>query len=465
MARHTTTRLQLGAQRFLLRRMMHALVRRDVAMHDDPLRAQSLSLAVGGVLAGLTLAAGSILGLVRPQGVPASAPIVIARDTGALYVRVGDTLHPVLNLASARLIARSAANPVPAGEAAIAAAKRGPLMGIPGAPATLGRPVRAGGWSVCDDERTVVALGDARLDRMDSIRPVLVTPRGESAATTYLLYEGRRAAVDLRNIAVIRALRLDGVVPVVVSRTLLDVVPEAPAIAPPPIVDAGMPGPAALGQVVIGDVVTVRRADVTERYVVLREGLQSVGEVAADLIGFAYDGRARPDPTVAPAAVATLPIADVLNVGTFPQRASRPVGAADGRAVCARWRATGAGSSASNTVVVSGDSPYRQSAGVTVLAQADGDGPGVDAVDLPGGASAYVRSARIVGDDGTTGARFLVTDAGVVFGVHDDDAATFLGLGASPEAAPWPILAHLPQGPELGVDAASVLRDGLSAPT
>ncbi len=108
---------------------------------------------------------------------------------------------------------------------------------------------------------------------------------------------------------------------------------------------------------------------------------------------------------------------------------------------------------------------WPRTAEVTVLAQADGDGPGVDAVDLPGGASAYVRSARIVGDDGATGARFLVTDAGVVFGIHDDDAATFLGLGASPEAAPWPILAHLPQGPELGVDAASVLRDGLPAPT
>ena len=52
---------------FSSRRMMHALVRRDVAMHDDPLRAQSLSLAVGGVLATLVVAAGAVLGLVRPQ--------------------------------------------------------------------------------------------------------------------------------------------------------------------------------------------------------------------------------------------------------------------------------------------------------------------------------------------------------------------------------------------------------------
>ena len=95
--------------------MMHALVRRDVAMLDDPLRAQSISLAVGGVLATLVVVAGLVVGLVRGTGVPDSAPIVMARDTGALYVRVGDTLHPVLNLASARLIARAAADPVSGG--------------------------------------------------------------------------------------------------------------------------------------------------------------------------------------------------------------------------------------------------------------------------------------------------------------------------------------------------------------
>ena len=104
-------------------------------------------------------------------------------------------------------------------------------MGIPGAPTTIGEPLRGQAWTVCDDDRTVVAVGPSDVDRLDSSRPVLVTPRGESAATTYLLYDGQRAAVDLRNVAVVRALRLDGVVPVPVSRTLLDLVPEVPAIA------------------------------------------------------------------------------------------------------------------------------------------------------------------------------------------------------------------------------------------
>lgn len=443
--------------------MMHALVRRDASMHDDPLRAQSISLAVGAIVASLVVAVGTAVGLMRGGGVPDSASIVMGRSSGALYVRVGDTLHPVLNLASARLVARAPANPVPAAEASISALRRGPLMGIPGAPASIGEPLLDPVWTVCDDDRTVVAVGRSEVDHLDSARPVLVAARGEGAATTFLMYDGQRAAVDLRDLAVVRALRLDGVVPVPVSRTLLDVVPEVPRIAPPPIAERGAPGPASLAGAPIGSIVTVHRADDTERYVVLRDGLQRVGEVAADLIGYAYDTAGRPSVSVAPAAVAALPLADDLPVDSFPSQARAPVGAADGYAVCARWHPGTAARTSSNTDVLMGISPFSPGARVTALAQADGPGPGVDAVSMTGGGAAYVRSARVVGDDGASGTRFLVTDAGVVFGVHDDDAATFLGLSGAPQAAPWPVLAHLPRGPELSVEAASVVRDGLPA--
>jgi type VII secretion protein EccB len=280
--------------------------------------------------------------------------------------------------------------------------------------------------------------------------------------TTYLLYDGHRAEVDLRSPAVVRALHLEGVSPVAVSRTLLDVVPEVPAIVIPRIPSAGGAGPAALGGVPIGTVVRVQRAELTENYVVLRDGVQSVGEVAADLIGFGYDRYAKPVAVVAPAAVAALPIVTSLPVTTLPRHASTPVGRADGRVVCMQWRPGGA---SLNSVVLSGDSRSLDDWGTTALAQADGEGPNVDAVVVPGGACAYVRSARIVGDDGASGARFLLTDAGVLFGIRDEDSAKFLGLAQAPVAAPWPVLAHLPRGPELGTDAASVTRDGITTPS
>jgi type VII secretion protein EccB len=457
MTRQASTRLQVSAQRFLTRRMEHALVRRDVAMDDDPMRAQSRSLAAGCVLAAIAVAGCAIMAVVKPHGTPGDAPIVMARESGAVYVRLGDTLHPVFNLASAQLLARTSAKPIVVAEASIAGVKRGPMVGIPGAPATIGAPLPQQPWTVCDRERTVVVVGATLA--LDPSRIVLVTPRGESAATTYLLYEGWRAEVDLRDRAVVRALRLDGMVPLPVSRALLDTVPEAPALAVPRIAGVGSAGPESLGGIVIGTVVRVARADSNEFYVVLVDGVQRIGDVAADVLRFAYRG---PDeiPSVTPAAVAGVKTVATLPVDTFPRRASAPIDAKTGALVCVQWQRSDTDGQ-SSTTILTGRPTALDGVQIAELAQADGDGPKVDAVALPAGRSAYVRSTRILGDDGLTGPRFLVTDSGVAYGIRDDDAATQLGLTGPPGAAPWSILAHLPNGPELSTDAASVLRDGL----
>lgn len=93
MARQATTRLYVSGYRFLLRRVEHALVRSDVRMLNDPRRAQSLSLIAGVVLAVIVVAACVVLAFVHSSGTLGSAPIVMVRETGALYVRVGDTVH------------------------------------------------------------------------------------------------------------------------------------------------------------------------------------------------------------------------------------------------------------------------------------------------------------------------------------------------------------------------------------
>jgi type VII secretion protein EccB len=462
MAEQPTTKLAASGQRFLLRRMEHALVRSNIAMHDDPLRAQSLSLVAGCVLAVIGVAACVILAFIRPQGSVGSAPIVMVRDSGALYVRVDDVLHPVPNLASARIIAGSAANPVVVAEAAVAGATRGPSMGISGAPSAIGAPLAAPSWMVCDTDRTVVIVGleDSAFHRLDDSRSVLVAPRGEGPATTYLLYDGRRAEVDLRNPAVVRALRLEHVAPVLVSRALLDSVPEVPAIAAPVIDGAGAAGPRSLDGMPVGAVVRVVRADATDYYAVLRDGVQRIGEVAADLIRFTYRG-VDVVPTVAPSTIARTSALDGLAVGHLPQRAREPVGAGGAGVVCVRWGADRV-DGRSRSAVLTG-APIAATA--ATLAQADGDGPNVDAVAVPAGRAVDARAAAIVGDDGSTGPRYLVSDMGVVYGIHDDDVASHLGLTGPPAPAPWPILAALPRGPELSAEAALVVRDGLTAPS
>jgi type VII secretion protein EccB len=399
MARQSTTRLHVSGYRFLMRRMEHALVRGDVRMIDDPLRAQALSLIAGVILAVIIVAACAVVAFLRPPGTLGSAPIVMVRDSGALYVRVGDTVHPVLNLASARLIAGTSANPEAVSESAINNAKRGPLVGIPGAPGVISAPLGEGesGWAVCDDAtNTTVIAGEVH--GLDSGRSVLVTARSESAATTYLLYDGWRAKVDLRNRAVVRALELDGVTPQPVSRALLDATPEAPPIAAPPIPAVGSPSP--LRGYPVGSVVRVARAAAEEYYVVLARGVQRIGQVAADLIRFTNSQNDRDIVTVAPDVIGALPILDTLRVSTFPERG----GASTHSSVCARWQLSPTG--ANNAVLVGNSLPA-----AVALAQADGHGPNVDNVSIPPGRSAYVRSISVVGDYASTGALYFINDS------------------------------------------------------
>ena len=434
--------------------MEHALVRGDVRMLDDPLRAQSLSLAAGAVLAVVVVAVCAVVAFLRPPGVLGSAPIVMVRDSGALYVRVGDVIHPVLNLASARMIAGTPADPEAVSASAINNAKRGPLVGIPGAPAEIPQPLGTeAAWAICDDgTSTAVIAGELHADGLASGSNVLVTPRSESAAVTYLLYDGWRAAVDLRNHAVVRALKLDGVVPRPVSRGLLDVTPEAPPISAPHIPDAGSPSP--LRGFPVGSVVRVIRAAAQEYYVVLAKGMQRIGQVVADLIRFADSQQDRDIATVAPDTIAAVPIVDTLRVASFPAHG----GVSSDGIVCARSQPN---TSPANTNVVVVDSLSRLDA--MTLAQADGDGPNIDSFSMPRGRSAYVRSVGVGG--GSTGALYFINDAGVVFGLRDEDTAQHLGLTGPPTPAPWPVLARLPRGPALSKDAASVTRDTIGGPS
>lgn len=113
--------------------MEHALVRGDVRMLDDPLRAQSLSLISGCVLAAIAVAVCAVLAVLQPRGDVGNAAIVMVRESGAVYVRIGDTMHPALNLASARLITGVTEKPALVDAAALNRTRRGPVVGIPGA--------------------------------------------------------------------------------------------------------------------------------------------------------------------------------------------------------------------------------------------------------------------------------------------------------------------------------------------
>jgi type VII secretion protein EccB len=450
--REPTTRLQISAYRFLLRRVECALLGRDFDTANQSLRAQTTSLAVGCALAAIVLLGCALPGLLRPHADLGRARIVMGQRSGALYVRVGDTWHPVLNLASARLIAATPANPQPVRESDLGRTQRGPLLGIPGAPQLLGEPLSAdeSAWTICDAEETgattvVVGPTGASVRHLGTDQALLVAPASGSPA--YLLYNGQRAVVDLADTAVVRALRLEGRAPRRVSQSLLNAVPEAPPISAPRVraagdAAAGMPG------FPVGSVLRITRGDGDEYYVVLPGGVQRIGRVAADLLRFSdSQGTANAIP-VAPDAIRAAGIVNTLPLAGFPDLAPALAG---GSTVCVTSK-RGPSGSYDVEVLAGSDLPVPAGQAPVTLSQADGRGPALDGAYLPPGRSAYVRG------DNRTGTRYLVTDTGVRFAIHDDDAAHDLGLPA-PIPAPWPMLAPLPSGPELSRQNASVARD------
>jgi type VII secretion protein EccB len=438
------------------RRIACALLGRDLRAVDDSMRAPTQALTAGLALATVLLAGCLVLAVLRPQPGGETAPIVIESTSGALYVRLGETLHPVLNLASARLIAKTNADPQPIATSEFGRSKLGPLLGIPGAPQFLGTPLGEdrSQWTVCDsgDGTTVIAGADPQSDALERNQTLLVTP--SSGGSTYLLFDGRRAAVNTDDAAVARALGLDGRTTLPVSPLVLNLIPESPPITPPRIPDVGKRGPDSLPGFSVGSVLRVARTGGDEFYVVLREGVQRIGQVAADLLRFADSQGNRTAIPIAPDVIRTTKSVTRLPVSDYPDRV-HPPSVADGTTVCVRWSPTTSGSvavSVGQLPIPAGQAPVR-------LVQADGKRPAVDAVYLPPGRMAYVRATSLSGVNVLAGTRYLISDTGVRFAVHDDDAAHDLGLPEALVAAPWALLAALPAGPELSRTNASVAQD------
>lgn len=457
MAPKATTWLQVSGYRFLLRRLECALLSRSF---DEPIRAPMHALAAGALLAAIVVAASAAFAVLRPQATLGDAPIVMGQRSGALYVRVSDTLHPVLNLASARLITGTNGDPVPVAESELTHIKRGPLMGIPGGPQFLGAPLTSEEtrFFVCDTDAgatktTTVVIGIADTPRSRRLTATLLVTAGPGTST-YLLYDGRRAVVDPADSAVVRALRLEGVVPRTVSRALLNATPEAPPIVAPRIARAGSAG--AVPGFPIGAVLRIARAGGDEYYVVLERGIQRVGQVTADLLRLTGAHGIRTILSVAPDVIRSAPSVDELPVSTFPDRAATPPDLGD--TLCAAWAHPASGGGA-QVWFTTGGLPIPEDQTPVTLSQSDGAGPAVDAVYLAPGRSTYVRATGLSGEQADAGTRYLVTETGVRFAIADDDAARDLGMPPIAVPGPWPVLATLPPGPELSRRNALVARD------
>ena len=199
------TKHQISGWRFLIRRISNGVALRDTRMLTDPLRRQGRALSVGLMLGAILLAGAFILSVLRPAGAGGNQAILAERSTNALYVKIDDQLHPVLNLASARLIVGKADNPTVVKSSEIDKFPLGNTLGIPNGPSRMVQnPSRDARWMVCDavggpDAGTTVMSGDpvpgpGHAVPLPDSSAILAT---DGDKTTWLIWGNKRSEIDL----------------------------------------------------------------------------------------------------------------------------------------------------------------------------------------------------------------------------------------------------------------------------
>ncbi|QFU93948.1 type VII secretion protein EccB [Amycolatopsis sp. YIM 10] len=336
-----TTKSQVQAYQFVLRRMQSALVRKDAVMLHDPMRTHSRATIVGVVLAVIGMLGFIIFGFIKPAPKPPSAGIVIGEQSGQIYVKTENPtkLIPTFNLASARLMLLGQQQQAPAdgqqaGQQQPGAAPklvepavvpdeqlkdipRGRQQGIINAPQLLPNKDQriSDNWAVCDflriDPNQPESVGLQQASRETSVlagvsnlgtdgmgrelgdrEALLVT--GDNAAT-YLVYRLANHA-NQPNASVVKARLAPGNIVKAalgvtvngrkISTGLLNAIPEVDQLNEQRVQNAGAPTSGFnIDNLPIGAVFKTQLSGGSPQFWVIHQtGIQEISEVAGDII-------------------------------------------------------------------------------------------------------------------------------------------------------------------------------------
>ncbi|MEU5257699.1 type VII secretion protein EccB [Amycolatopsis sp. NPDC021455] len=401
-----TTKSQVQAYQFVLRRMQSALVRRDAVMLHDPMRTHTRATIVGVVLGALGMIVFVVWGLLSPApSVPDAGNIVIGEQSGTVYVVAAGNpkkLIPTFNLASARLLllaqqkqssggtggataapaapaaasAQSVKNPTVVSDAQLESIPRDKLTGIPDGPQLIPSDSQriSPNWAVCDQVQLDPSLPNPDTGKTNTYVFGGVAPSslggelGENDALlakadnnkTYLIYRlpssrnrpnanTVRAEIDVDNPndAVRTALRLPSTQRKI-SQGLLNAIPEVARLTPPKIASGSAPGN--FDGLTAGDVFATQPAGAPANfYAITRSGIQQVSNAVADIIRVAKNGSSGSIQTLgldrlAGAHVLQPTDPDYIQVDDFPRSVPTVLDATKNSSVaCLGWSLTGSG--------------------------------------------------------------------------------------------------------------------------
>jgi type VII secretion protein EccB len=391
-----TTKSQVQAYRFVLRRMESALVRKDPVMLHDPMRSHKRATVVGAIIGVVGLVGFLLFGVLKPAPTVPSSGIVIAQPSGSIYVvnQSPRELIPVFNLASARLLlaastnqaqqnsgssssaAPTVVNPTTVDDDQLTNIPLGRLTGIPAGPTVLPKPGQSPTtWAVCDaiprdpdalnqtghtPPSTTVMVGVPNIgSSLPAGQAVLVSD--DSGRSLYLVYglqssvdpddSAVRAQVDTTDPAVISALHIDTSKYRVVSSAVLNAIPRVAELVNP--VGDGMniaatpaPGLQSAG-LKMGESFSVGQVGQTPQYfMVVPGGMQQVSETTAQIArfenssGLAQIKEVQPDTVnqvtqVQPGTAGSLKV----NVSDYPGAVPQLISADNEPVMCLGWTA------------------------------------------------------------------------------------------------------------------------------
>lgn len=465
---------QLHSYQFMMQRVISSIMLHETDPEHTPLR-RGVGAVFGGVmLAGLLAIVFGVYGVVsgnygtrwQKEGV-----IVIERETGAHFVYQGDVLQPVLNYASARLLADAAdVQRVPSRN--LAGISRTVPVGIPGAPDSLPPADRALGppWTMCSAPgrdpagspitTTLMLIGEPAVGG-DSLADYAVFVREDSEDSThYLLWRGHRyRIVGDDPLAVIRSLYGFQAQVIGVGTAWLNSLPAGQDLGPIPIDGMGDESEAVTGRKV-GEVLFHPVAGGQQYYLVLDNGLAHLTELQMLLVRGDYAVEpaeiSAAEANDAPASDAlAVPAADAAPPAAPPEL--MPLAAAETAPLCAETT----DASSAPRLSFGADLTVATAAVPTIVESPEGVRL-ADWVLVPPGHLAVVRA--VASDRTEIGAYHLVTDLGLRFPVPS--AEVLASLGYSPEQAvdmPAALVQRIPAGPTLDPIAARLPAGAVSA--
>ena len=519
-----TSKSQVQAYRFLLRRTESALVRKDAVLVHDPISSYNRSIIVG-ILAAMVISIGFILFAVfSPSGsLPSGNAIVIGKQSGAVYALVSESnqqrLIPTFNVASARLIlmakqsgqnqqgqqpantANQVVTPTVVDDDVLKGVSTDRRTGLVDAPQLLPAPNQriSNNWAVCDtlhiatnEPNQVTGQVDTSVlagvpDLGTALSPNQAILAGNSNIGYYLIYRRSKfttqrsllnadvvkAKVNLNDSAVTSVYGLSASSARPITPALLNAILEVSPLTTPTISQLNQDSPFAAQtrgtarNAKIGGILHTTDPDRTEHfYVLLTTGKHEVSAAAAAVLVYANAVQGQRYDVI-PNDITDIPTDNTSQpFDDFPAAQLNMVDRSDNPTSCLTWSYPNNVQHTTLTISHAQNAPVPTGKTAITLGQPSPDGEKVKFFYMPTGQAAVVRDSTSDAD-ATTGPIYVISDLGVRFGVPSSDVAQGLGLGDPSTYPPAPdaIVRLLPTGSSLDPSAATRTFDTVPIPS